>query len=313
MAKPLPEDLLAGGSTAIRSSSHPCPLCGGTLGKPMLTISQPDRFERSVGISADGYWRVWRGCEECGAAISEQRAGDAEKVAAIAQKYYEVDIGSDIAAKYRHVMDLPNERSDNAGRAARILQKLFATWFPQKSVREVIRVLDVGAGTGVFLAKLNQLCFEAGIRLEAAAIEPDPLAAEHLRGLDFISVYEDVLDERFAQMDFDLITFNKVLEHIRDPKPVLAHAVRALAKTSGLLYVEVPDLQTIYNRPVSDNILGAMHHHLYAPASLDKILAGAGLVTIELERILEPSTKLTIYGFAIPNNRFKFLASGCQQ
>ena len=39
---------------------------------------------------------------------------------------------------------------------------------------------------------------------------------------------------------FDLITFNKVLEHIANPRQLLKHATSLLNK-NGVVYVEVPD------------------------------------------------------------------------
>lgn len=276
----------------------------------MLTIAQPDRFEKSLGIPAEGYWRAWRACTGCGAAINEHQAANAQKLEAIAKNYYEVDLGNGIDAKYRLVMGLPEEKSDNAGRARRIVEKILSLRTQQKLPRpDVLKVADVGAGTGVFIAKLRQLCGERSIELDAVAIEPDPIAAGHLRKLGVMRVCESVLDDRFSEADFDLVTFNKVVEHIEDPGAVLVQGLRILNSVNGLLYVEVPDVQTIYRRPSSDNILGALHHHLYAPHSLALLLEKAGLVPLELQRIVEPSGKLTVFGFSVSNRRYQHLAS----
>ena len=296
----------------IHSAALPareCPLCEALLGEALLTIAQPDRFEKSVGIPAQGFWRVWRTCPGCGAAINQHKSANSEKVALIAQNYYEVDLGDGIEAKYRLVMGLPEEKSDNASRARRVLEKVLAIRALQQLARpDILRVADVGAGTGVFLAKLRQVCGERGIQLDAVAIEPDPIAAAHIRTLGIAQVCEDVLDERFSQTGFDLVTFNKVVEHIEIPGPVIEHGRRILSDSVGLLYIEVPDVLTIHQRDSSDNILGSLHHHLYALPTLDCLLRRSGLVPVELQRVVEPSGKLTVFGFSLPDRRYQLLA-----
>lgn len=290
--------------------SRTCPLCGAPLGDALLTITQPDRFERSLGIGGETYRRAWRACGGCGASVNEHLPQNHEKLEALDKNYYEVDLGNGIDAKYRLVMNLPEEKSDNAGRAHRVLQKLLSVRAAQRLPRlDTLKVVDVGAGTGVFLAKLGQLCVAQGIKLDAVAMEPDPIAAQHLRNLDCMRVEESILDEAFQETDFDLVTFNKVLEHIEFPVPVVEQGLRIINQAKGLLYAEVPDVQTIYHRPSHDNILGALHHHLYAPNSLDAMMRKAGLVMLDVQRIVEPSGKLTVFGFSVANARYQQLVS----
>jgi len=75
------------------------------------------------------------------------------------------------------------------------------------------------------------------------AIEPDPVAAEHLRGIDRFRVVEGVFDRDFPDAEIDLITLNKVVEHIEHPLPLLS-ACREKLSANGLLYVELPDLMS---------------------------------------------------------------------
>jgi hypothetical protein len=65
-----------------------------------------------------------------------------------------------------------------------------------------------------------------------------------------------------------------------------------------VIYVEVPDRRSIQFRPPNDNALGALHCHLYDPRSLSAVLEMAGLVPLSLERVFEPSGKLSVYAFA---------------
>ncbi len=62
----------------------------------------------------------------------------------------------------------------------------------------------------------------------------------------------------------------------------------------------VPDALTARYRAPEDNILGALHKHLYEPESLAVMLRRAGFVVLEVSRVLDQSRKLTVYGLAMP-------------
>jgi len=268
-----------------------CRLCGDRLGEAALVHTQPDRFERAAGIAADGYRRAWRRCPTCAALIDVQRPEDEAALERLTSSYYEVDLGSGIQAKFDKVMALPAHQSDNAGRVARIAD----AWRRLTAARESdALVIDVGAGTGVFLARFLAT---AGAGWKGVAIEPDPIAAEYLQKLDRFEVISALFGPDLDLPLADLITFNKVVEHIADPRPVLENAATRL-KPGGLIYVEVPDAQTAHHRPPGDNILGALHRHLYEPETLAMLLRRCGLVTLEVARIVDPSGKLTVFAFA---------------
>jgi len=268
-----------------------CLLCGDRLGDAALVHAAPDRFERAAGVSADGYRRAWRRCPSCAALIDVQRPADESALASLTTSYYEVDLGTGIQAKFDMVMALPPDRSDNAGRVARVAEACGGLAARRKSDALVI---DVGAGTGVFLARFLP-AMGAGWR--GIAIEPDPDAATHLRGLNRFEVISALFSADLDLPPADLITFNKVIEHIAAPGPVLENAAARL-KPGGLIYVEVPDALTAFHRPPEDNILGALHKHLYEPETLAILLRRCGLMTLEVARIADPSGKLTVYAFA---------------
>ena len=268
-----------------------CLLCGGRLGAAVLVHTEPDRFERAVGVSANGYRRAWRRCPSCAALIDVQRPADELALASLTTSYYEADLGTGTQSKFDMVMALPPDRSDNAGRVARVAdacRDLAARRGPDALV------VDVGAGTGVFLARFLP---EMGAEWRGIAIEPDPNAVAHLRGLNRFEVISDLFSADLNLPPADLITFNKVIEHIAAPRPVLEIAAARL-KPGGLIYVEVPDALTANRRPPRDNILGALHKHLYEPETLAILLRRCGFVTLEVARIVDPSGKLTVYAFA---------------
>lgn len=272
-------------------STRPCSICGGALGKELLRITEPDRFERHVGIRKEGYLRSWVECERCGAVTNVQERENAARLDALAAGYYEVDLaGSSVAEKYAKVMGLAPERSDNAQRVARI-----RAFLSRRGIQGG-RVLDIGAGTGVFLSRF--LREAASATWEGVGIEPDPAAAAHLRSLKSFDVVEDLFMPGLALGKFQLVTLNKVVEHLAAPVALVADAATALADDHSVLYVELPDKRTIRERPPSDNILGALHCHLYDARSVRKLVEAAGLSLLKTEQIVEPSGKISVYAFA---------------
>lgn len=279
-----------------------CILCGGSLKRKLLEHLQPDRFERSIAVSAVGYRRCWVECGNCGSATNVVSSGVRAALDRIAAEYYEIDFkNASLSQRYETVMGLPPERSDNGGRVARTFN--FVTgWVKRSSEGEhgPLRVLDIGSGLGVYLSGFLRKAEGRGVPCNVQAVEPDPIAADHLRALDLFPVHQGLFSGQEELSGYHLVTLNKVIEHTGDPHLLVRNAAKALDSETGVIYVEVPDVMTIGRRPESDNILGALHHHLYSLQGLHSVLSNAGLVPLCLARIVEPSGKMTVFGFACP-------------
>jgi Methyltransferase domain len=270
-----------------------CRLCGGSLGAPLLVHHARDRFEIAVGVAEQGYQRAWRPCEACGVAQNEQRMDDERALDALAAAYYEVDLGNNLRQKFDRVMSMPPEQSDNAGRVSRIKEFVRSHLASRPGRRHL---LDIGAGLGVFLAR-----FLADEPQEwiGTAVEPDPNAAAHLRSVGGFRVIEAKFTGDESDLaEADLITLNKVVEHLANPLQLINAAMCKLRPSQGTMYIEVPDALTISRRPPTDNILGALHKHLYSPRALIVLIERAGLEVMRVGRVFEPSGKITVFGFA---------------
>ncbi len=281
-------------------NKYNCFLCGANLEKTLLEITKPDRFEQFVGVRANNYQRFWMECPNCGAANNILDQDVREKLEELSASYYEVDLpGEDIPNKFQKIMSLPPKASDNAGRVLRITNFL-QNWYDSLKNNDLRsrKAMDIGAGIGVFLSRFLSEVNKPNKTWSALAVEPDPNAAQHLRSLDQFEVFEGVFKGQLNLGDFDLVTLNKIIEHVENPIHLLKDITSVLNSNSGLAYIEVPDKLTIGNRVDTDNILGALHYHLYDPLSLSMLLSNSGLHPIQINRIVEPSGKITIYAFA---------------
>jgi SAM-dependent methyltransferase len=92
-------------------------------------------------------------------------------------------------------------------------------------------VLDIGCGTGDFLANLPPRCVKYGI-------EPSPAAA-HARERGIAILGAD-LDDVPASLEFDCITIIDVIEHVVDPSELLSVAYARLAP-GGRIIVSTGD------------------------------------------------------------------------
>lgn len=209
--------------------------------------------------------------------------------------YYEVDLsGKPLNQKFDQIMGLSRSESDNALRVERILEMIGMVKLPEGEKR----ILDIGAGLGVFLARFLT---QTSQPFSGVAIEPDPSAASHLRALRLFQVDQRRIEDATDLGSFRVVTLNKVLEHIDNPIEFLRNASKFLCSDASLLYVEVPDIQNLSEMGDDDNSLGPLHNHLWSPKSLTTVLQKASLTVLRTSRLREPSGKLSVFAFAAPS------------
>jgi SAM-dependent methyltransferase len=204
--------------------------------------------------------------------------------------YADATYGAKMRETYDRIMALPAEKSDNTGRVASILR--FAATHRLPSGRTP-RLLDIGSGLAVFPARMKT---ESG--WDCTALDPDARMAAHAREVagvaaiagDFLTLPGDALGR------FDVITLNKVLEHVEDPVAMLARCEAALAR-GGFVYVELPDGEAAAAEGPGREEFFIEHHHVFSPASFALMAARAGFSPVLIERLREPSGKFTLRGF----------------
>jgi SAM-dependent methyltransferase len=142
------------------------------------------------------------------------------------------------------------------------------------------RVLDIGCGTGEFLAAMRRLGWDTH------GVEPNEGAAAYAReklGLDVRA--DDLQNLDLPDCSFDLVTLWTVLEHLHDPGSVLRTARRIL-RPSGLLIISIPDIQSLDARCFGTSWVGydtPRHLYVFSRDNIRSLLAQAGFATWDEE------------------------------
>jgi len=134
--------------------------------------------------------------------------------------------------------------------------------------------LDVGCGYGALLAALS-IRFQQTLGLE---LDPE-IAAAARRAYRVEVAGERIEALPLSDRSFDLITMNQILEHIEEPRELMAAARRLLAP-GGVLWISVPQgasLGMALRRGRHPTVATHMHVNLFDAGSLRALVEGAGL------------------------------------
>lgn len=194
---------------------------------------------------------------------------------------------------FEQIVGLPADRSDNQGRVRRI-NRFAAIHFGAGSDTQAPpdrQLLDIGSGLGVFPHAMKLAGWAC------TALDPDPRAVAHIKAVAVVSAHAMLFESASpAELGhFDVITFNKVLEHTVAPVQMLAHS-KAFLKPRGFVYLELPDEAAKQHGPEREEFF-IDHHHVFSPASLAMTAERAGFLLLALERLREPSGKFTLRAF----------------
>lgn len=145
-------------------------------------------------------------------------------------------------------------------------------------------LLDVGCGPGEFLLVARR----RGWRAHGVEPAPEPARQSASYGLD---VFEGMLEDYAARTDqrFDAITAFEVLEHVPEPRSVLA-AMTSLLKPGGRLLLSVPNLDDPYLLRLRNAAsIPPVHINFFNRRSMFQALRGSGLEPERFETIPIPT------------------------
>ena len=149
------------------------------------------------------------------------------------------------------------------------LQKRRAKMLSDSVEKPPERILDAGCGMGFSLKTLSEQ-FETA---HCLGVELSPHAAEYARSLGGIEV-QQVDFHSVEHAEYDVITFNHIIEHLSDPNDTLAYAQSLLAH-DGRVLIEVPT-STGWALSVWKSFwwchLPPQHLHLFSPEGLEQLM-----------------------------------------
>jgi len=237
----------------VGTSSHveePCPLCGKERAQEWLHA--PDRFhgrrDRYVLLRCPACSLVW---------LSHPPKPD---------------------EMHQHYTDAYDKLISAAGANSP------ARWKDRRTTLDLYKrsgsILDLGCSSGLFLATLPKGSWKLyGIEMSADSAK----AAEARTGAKvFVG---NVLDAPFPPESFDVITCFDVLEHLHEPRRIMARVAEWL-KADGIFYVQVPNIDSAEAR-----VFGSYWHGLelprhlfhFSPKSLEALANATGFRVLSLE------------------------------
>jgi len=147
-------------------------------------------------------------------------------------------------------------------------------------------LLDLGCSSGSFLEFMRSESWKLyGVEMSA---EGARTAEERSKAQVFVG---DILDAHFPSESFDVITCFDVLEHLYEPREVMARVGQWL-KPGGIFYVLVPNVASAEARAFGSYWHGLeLPRHLfhYSPVSLKLLAESAGLREVLLETRRNPA------------------------
>jgi 2-polyprenyl-3-methyl-5-hydroxy-6-metoxy-1,4-benzoquinol methylase len=151
---------------------------------------------------------------------------------------------------------------------------------PAERFRQSGRLLDVGAGAGLFLYSARA----AGWQVSGVEIADfGPRYARQYFGLDI--VHGTIQDARFPGDHFDVVMLQDTIEHVTDPRGLLAEAHRVL-RPGGAVILSTPNFDSLARRLIGKQwalISPAEHVHLFNKAALVWLLKAAAFQPAWLE------------------------------
>ena len=260
-------------------------LCGARTFETVFEYHEPPVGEVRFALKGEYRRRVAR-CRECGHFISQH---DMDMSGLYSGAYVEATYGADgLRRAFDRITALPAEKSDNAGRVTRVVEYAKQHFGHDKAPS----VLDVGSGLCVFLHRLKM---QTGWR--CTALDPDARAAQHAREVVGVDAIVGDFMHIAPEKRYDLLTLNKVLEHVFDPTAMLAKA-HSYLEPRGAMYIEVPDGDAAVAEGPGREEFFIDHHHVFSPRSMRIMVERAGFKMLREEKLREPSSKFTLRGFA---------------
>ena len=203
------------------------------------------------------------------------------------ENYSLISHGKDLEKKFKKILSL-KENSDNFYRVKRILA------FFKKIKNKNANLLDIGSGLGIFLYELRKK-----VKWKLSGVEPDKNFSNFSKKSLKLKIYNNDFKTFKLKKKFDIITLNKVIEHVKDPDLFLKKT-KTLIKKNGYIYIEVPDgMAARYSKEGKNREEFFLDHlHVFSLNSLKNSIVKNNFKLLSIKTIREKSGKFTIFAFA---------------
>lgn len=258
-------------------------VCGENKLKKKFHYNKKPKYETDFGITQNNYERFFYECKLCGHMKSDHFY-DLEKI--YKKEYVAKTYGKLLNKEFKKIINYPKNKSDNYWRKKRIID--FSKKFFKLKNKIKIPLLDIGSGLGVFPYSIKD-------NFKVTAIDPDAENTKHLKNIK-IKTIKGYYKKNLLNNRFNIITINKVLEHIEKPEQILKN-LRNNIKKNHFIYIEVPDGENAKKYGKNREEFFIEHFHAFSIKSLEILCLKFNLSTLLIKSIKEPSGKYTIYGF----------------
>ena len=203
------------------------------------------------------------------------------------KNYSHISHGKNLMTKFKKILSL-KKNSDNFYRVNRILS------FFKKLRNKKVSLLDVGSGLGIFLYSLKKK-----VNWKLSGIEPDFNFYNFSKNDLNLRIYNDYFYKKKFNEKFEIITLNKVIEHVKDPDKFLKK-IRKVIKNIEFIYIEVPDgvAGEASKEHKNREEFYLDHLHIFSVKSLKNCIVKNKFNLLNIQSIQEKSGKYTIYAFA---------------
>ena len=233
-----------------------CPLCGSRDDRT-LHERRPPGFDFAAEMTTDvyaAYGRIAR-CSRCGMVYRNPREPDER----ILQAYAALEDGDYLLER--------ECRGMNALNSLRAVKRHVAKG----------RLLEVGCATGFFLNA-------ARLEFDVCGVEPSAWAARIARERFGLDVHLGPLSSFDPERGpFDVVALIDLVEHVLDPRDLLATVARLLVP-GGVLYLVTPDITSLSARLLGSRWWGLRPAHLtyFSRRTMTRLLDETGLSVREI-------------------------------
>lgn len=263
-----------------------CPITGDTNAKLFFSYDKPPDGEVDYKLNNSGNYKreIWQYAPS-GHFISNHSM-DVNK---LYKGQYVDSTYKDLSSMqkiFNKIISLPSNKSDNFGRFNSLLE-FSHRWF---NINFKPNLLDIGSGLGVFPYIVEKNGWEC------TAIDPDNRSIQLINQNTNVKTICGDFMELKSKKKYDIITLNKVLEHVDDPIEMLSKSREWLNK-DGFIYLELPDGEMACLEGKGREEFFIEHLNIFSMTSTSILVSKAGFKLNKLLRLKEPSSKYTIRAF----------------